>query len=90
MPSVDSAALGKIADYIVLVKGATREPIVKPLVSKVMAEVCAKNPEDAIFIDKVGEELAELYAVILVSQKNCVLYFFFVLRSLIYSFVSVC
>jgi len=67
MLGVKGDILSKVVDYMVHHKG-TEPPIVeKPLRSKVMKDVC-KDPWDADFIDKIGENRQQLYDLILAAN----------------------
>lgn len=67
VPGVDSKCLQLILKYAEHHKG-TEQPVVnKPLQSKQMADVC-KDKWDAEFIDEVGQDLSQLYDLILAAN----------------------
>jgi len=59
--------LAKVVEYIQHHKGQEPPVLEKPLRSKVMKELC-KDPWDADFIDKIGEDRQALYDLILVAN----------------------
>jgi hypothetical protein len=65
MPGVRGEILSRVVEYMSHCKGVEPPIIEKPLRSKVMKEVC-KDPWDADFIDKIGENRQILYDLILV------------------------
>ena len=67
IPGVVSSILAEVVAYMKHHKG-TEPPIVeKPLRSKVMKDVC-KDPFDAEFIDRIGENRQALYDLILAAN----------------------
>lgn len=65
IPGVNKAILDKVIEYMDHHKGTEPPIIEKPLRSKVMKDVC-KDPWDADYIDKIGENRQDLYDLILV------------------------
>jgi len=63
IPDVSSPILKLVVEYMNAHKGVEPLIIEKPLRSKIMADV-VKVPSDAVFIDRVGENLDNLYALI--------------------------
>jgi S-phase kinase-associated protein 1 len=67
MPGVKGDVLSKIVEYMEYHKGVEPPIIEKPLRSKIMKEV-VKDPWDAEYIDKIGDDRQKLYD--LVSAAN--------------------
>lgn len=67
VPAVDAKIMEHIVSYCNHHGGQEPPIIEKPLRSKVMADV-VKDKWDAEFIDKVGEDLATLYELILAAN----------------------
>ena len=67
IPGVSSAILAEVITYINHHKGVEPPIVEKPLRSKVMKDVC-KDPFDADFIDRIGENRQALYDVILAAN----------------------
>jgi len=67
MLGVKGEILSKVVDYMSHHKGSEPPIIEKPLRSKVMKDVC-KDPWDADFIDKIGENRQQLYDLILAAN----------------------
>ena len=65
--TVEPKILKLVIDYLVHHKGVEPPIIEKPLRSKNMKDVC-KDPWDADFIDEIGKNLENLYAVILAAN----------------------
>jgi len=67
IPGVSSAILTEVVVYMNHHKGVEPPIIEKPLRSKVMKDVC-KDPFDADFIDRIGENRQALYDLILAAN----------------------
>jgi len=67
IPGVKSDILQLVIDYMNQHKGVEPPIIEKPLRSKVMKDVC-KDPWDAEFIDRIGENRQQLYDLILAAN----------------------
>jgi len=67
IPGVASAILVEVIAYMNHHKGVEPPIIEKPLRSKVMKDVC-KDPFDADFIDRIGENRQALYDLILAAN----------------------
>jgi len=67
IPGVKSEILEKVIEYMNHHKGVEPPIIEKPLRSKVLKDVC-KDPWDADFIDRIGENRQELYDLILAAN----------------------
>jgi len=67
MPGVKGDILQKVVEFMQHHKGVEPPILEKPLRSKVMKELC-KDPWDADFIDKVGEDRQQLYDLILAAN----------------------
>jgi len=67
MPGVKGEVLGRVIEYMTHHKGTEPPIIEKPLRSKVMKDVC-KDPWDAEFIDKIGDDRQKLYDLILAAN----------------------
>ena len=67
IPGVSSAILTEVIAYMNHHKGVEPPIIEKPLRSKVMKDVC-KDPFDADFIDRIGENRQALYDLILAAN----------------------
>jgi S-phase kinase-associated protein 1 len=67
IPGVTSAILAEIITYMNHHKGVEPPIVEKPLRSKVMKDVC-KDPFDADFIDRIGENRQALYDLILAAN----------------------
>lgn len=67
IPGVSSAILVEVIAYMAHHKGVEPPIIEKPLRSKVMKDVC-KDPWDADFIDRIGDNRQALYDVILAAN----------------------
>jgi len=67
VPGVASAILAEVVTYMNHHKGVEPPIIEKPLRSKVMKDVC-KDPFDADFIDRIGENRQALYDLILAAN----------------------
>lgn len=65
VPSVKTKEMLELVEYCKQHKGVEPPIVEKPLRSKVMKEVC-KDPWDAEYIDRIGEDRQLLYDVILV------------------------
>jgi S-phase kinase-associated protein 1 len=67
IPGVHSAILSEVLTYMNHHKGVEPPIVEKPLRSKVMKDVC-KDPFDAEFIDRIGENRQALYDLILAAN----------------------
>jgi ribosomal protein L12E/L44/L45/RPP1/RPP2 len=67
IPGVSSAILAEVITYMNHHKGVEPPIVEKPLRSKVMKDVC-KDPFDADFIDRIGENRQALYDLILAAN----------------------
>jgi S-phase kinase-associated protein 1 len=67
IPGVHSAILAEVLTYMNHHKGVEPPIVEKPLRSKVMKDVC-KDPFDAEFIDRIGENRQALYDLILAAN----------------------
>jgi len=67
IPGVSSAILAEVITYMNHHKGVEPPIVEKPLRSKVMRDVC-KDPFDADFIDRIGENRQALYDLILAAN----------------------
>jgi S-phase kinase-associated protein 1 len=67
LPGVTGDVLTKVIEFMNHHKGDEPKAIEKPLRSKVMKDVC-KDSWDAEYIDKIGEDRAMLYAVVLAAN----------------------
>jgi len=67
MPGVKGDILAKVVEYMEYHKGVEPPIIEKPLRSKQMKDVC-KDPWDAEFIDRIGEDRQKLYDLILAAN----------------------
>jgi len=67
IPGVASAILVEVIAYMNHHKGVEPPIIEKPLRSKVMKDVC-KDPFDAEFIDRIGDNRQALYDLILAAN----------------------
>jgi len=67
IPGVSSNILSEVVVYMNHHKGVEPPIIEKPLRSKVMKDVC-KDPFDADFIDRIGENRQALYDLILAAN----------------------
>jgi S-phase kinase-associated protein 1 len=67
IPGVASAILAEVITYMNHHKGVEPPIVEKPLRSKVMKDVC-KDPFDADFIDRIGENRQALYDLILAAN----------------------
>jgi len=67
IPGVASGILAEVVAYMNHHKGVEPPIIEKPLRSKVMKDVC-KDPFDADFIDRIGENRQALYDLILAAN----------------------
>jgi len=67
IPGVTSSVLNEVVAYMNHHKGVEPPIIEKPLRSKVMKDVC-KDPWDAEFIDRIGENRQALYDLILAAN----------------------
>jgi len=67
IPGVAGAVLHEVVTYMNHHKGVEPPIIEKPLRSKVMKDVC-KDPFDAEFIDRIGENRQALYDLILAAN----------------------
>ena len=69
MPGVKADILAKVVEFMQHHKGVEPPIPEKPLRSKIMKELC-KDPWDAEYIDKIGEERQLLYDHILVRHSR--------------------
>ena len=67
MPGVHSSILTRVVEYMQYHKGVEPPPPEKPLRSRSMRDVC-KDPWDADFMDRIGEQRQLLYDVILAAN----------------------
>ena len=67
IPGVKSGILAEVVIYMNHHKGVEPPIVEKPLRSKVMKDVC-KDPFDADFIDRIGENRQALYDLILAAN----------------------
>jgi S-phase kinase-associated protein 1 len=67
IPGVSSAILAEVINYMNHHKGVEPPIVEKPLRSKVMKDVC-KDPFDAEFIDRIGDNRQALYDLILAAN----------------------
>jgi len=67
MPGVKGDILGRVVEYMTHHKGVEPPIIEKPLRSKIMKDVC-KDPWDADYIDKIGDNRQQLYDLILAAN----------------------
>ena len=67
LPAVSGEVVEKVVEYMNHHQGKELPIIEKPLRSKVMKDVC-KDPWDAEFIDKIGENRQQLYDLILAAN----------------------
>ena len=67
MPGVHSSILARVVEYMQYHKGVEPPPPEKPLRSRSMRDVC-KDPWDADFMDRIGEQRQLLYDVILAAN----------------------
>jgi len=67
IPGVKGDILKFVVEYFEHHKGTKGEPPEKPLRSKKMTDVC-KDPWDAQFIDRIGEQRQTLYDLILAAN----------------------
>jgi S-phase kinase-associated protein 1 len=67
IPGVAAEILQLVCDYMNHHKGVEPAIIEKPLRSKLMKDVC-KDPWDADYIDKIGDERQKLYDLILAAN----------------------
>jgi len=67
MPGVRGDILQKVVEYLVYHKGLDCPAPDKPLRSSVMKDVC-KDPWDADYIDRIGDNREQLYQLILAAN----------------------
>jgi len=67
MPGVKGDILTKVVEFMQHHKGVEPPILEKPLRSKIMKELC-KDPWDADYIDKIGEDRQLLYDLILAAN----------------------
>ena len=67
MPGVKADILTKVVEFMQHHKGVEPPILEKPLRSKVLKDLC-KDPWDAEYIDKIGEDRQSLYDLILAAN----------------------
>ena len=67
MPGVHSSILARVVEYMAYHKGVEPPPPEKPLRSRSMRDVC-KDPWDADFMDRLGEQRQLLYDTTLAAN----------------------
>lgn len=67
LPSVQGSVLAQVVEFMKHHKGGDMDPPEKPLRSKKMKDV-VKDQWDADFIDRIGENLRDLYDIVLAAN----------------------